>query len=345
MVEDARSKSPAPGRPDRVTGGDVAVAAKVTPGTVSRALRGDPTVKLATQQRIRRIAEEMNYRPNLSARALRTGHSGNLALACAAGSWVLHHPYFAPLHSGFIAAAAERGVRVTVYLPPPGDVPVYIAKHSWAKEMLNGQVDGCVIYQAQLLSLDSLQYLRDAKLPVVLMNVDREIPGFFQLLAHVDQRIRESLRWGHEMGCRRFVVLGLAESMSQFRWALRRGVELAGLKCPVHFQDIVGDDPDQQGAVDAAIQAALAWKPDAIIFNSGFHLIRFHQVHLKGRAVEGLRLFYHEASHHIAPWALPGVHYLETDLLGAGRRAYGLVMEAQRGEPPRSEGLLWRRRV
>ena len=344
-MEDERSNRPPLGRQGRVTGGDVAAAANVPPGTVSRALRGDPMVKLATQQLIRRLAEEMNYRPNLSARALRTGHCGTLALACAAGSWVLHHPYFAPLHSGLIAAAAERGVRVTVYLPPPGDVPVYVAKHSWAKEMLNGQVDGCVIYQSQLLSLDSLQYLRDAKLPVVLMNVDREIPGFFQLLAHVDQRIRDSLRWGHEMGCRRFVVLGLGEGMPQFNWALRRGVELARLKCQVHFQAIAADDPDRQDAVDAAITAALAWGPDAIIFNSGYHLIRFHQAHLQGPSAAGPRLFYHEASHHIAPWALPGVHYLEADLLGAGRLAYGLVEDAQRGAPLRSEGLQWRRRA
>lgn len=56
----------------------VAAAAGVSTSTVSRALKGDPRISSATRERIRRIAEEMGYRPNPLVSALmvhlRHGH-------------------------------------------------------------------------------------------------------------------------------------------------------------------------------------------------------------------------------------------------------------------------------
>ncbi|MGC9349447.1 MAG: LacI family DNA-binding transcriptional regulator, partial [Anaerolineae bacterium] len=56
-----------------VTIRDVAKAAGVSPGTVSRAINNSPLVKPETQERIMQVVEELGYRPHLGARRLSTG--------------------------------------------------------------------------------------------------------------------------------------------------------------------------------------------------------------------------------------------------------------------------------
>ena len=54
----------------RVTLVDLAERADVSVATVSRALSGDPQISEATQSRIRRIATDLKYVPNVAARSL-----------------------------------------------------------------------------------------------------------------------------------------------------------------------------------------------------------------------------------------------------------------------------------
>lgn len=55
---------------------ELAVRAKVSAMTVSRALRGHPEVGAKTAKRIQKLAEEMQYRPNISASRLRSKTTG-----------------------------------------------------------------------------------------------------------------------------------------------------------------------------------------------------------------------------------------------------------------------------
>ncbi|MBL4702763.1 MAG: LacI family DNA-binding transcriptional regulator [Phycisphaeraceae bacterium] len=57
----------------RVTLKDVAKTCDVDISTASRALRDDPLVKQTTRQKVKQIATQMGYRPNLTARSLQTG--------------------------------------------------------------------------------------------------------------------------------------------------------------------------------------------------------------------------------------------------------------------------------
>ena len=59
---------------------DIAQLAGVSQPTVSRALRGSPTVNAATRQRIEAIAKRLNYTVDRSASNLRSGHTRTLAL-------------------------------------------------------------------------------------------------------------------------------------------------------------------------------------------------------------------------------------------------------------------------
>jgi LacI family transcriptional regulator, galactose operon repressor len=55
--------------------GDVARAAGVSVGTVSKALNDRPDVSAATRERVRAVAERLSFRPNPQARSLSTGRS------------------------------------------------------------------------------------------------------------------------------------------------------------------------------------------------------------------------------------------------------------------------------
>ena len=59
---------------------DIARDLGVSVGAVSKALRNDPDIGQATKDRVLQRMKELNYRPNLMARALVTGRSSIVAL-------------------------------------------------------------------------------------------------------------------------------------------------------------------------------------------------------------------------------------------------------------------------
>jgi len=64
----------------RVTIGDVARGAGVSPTTVSHALNGKGVVRPATRERVLRTAQRLGYLPNSAARNLRSGRTATLGL-------------------------------------------------------------------------------------------------------------------------------------------------------------------------------------------------------------------------------------------------------------------------
>src|SRR5690606_20667 len=68
-------------------------------------LNDHPHVTPATREKVQRAIADLGYRPNLSARQLKYGRSGFLALAVPH----LDSPYFSELASLFSAAASRRG--------------------------------------------------------------------------------------------------------------------------------------------------------------------------------------------------------------------------------------------
>ncbi|MFG1704345.1 LacI family DNA-binding transcriptional regulator [Nonomuraea sp. M3C6] len=89
---------------------DVAEHAGVSIKTVSNVVNGYPHVSPATRARVEQAIAELSYRPNLSARSLRAGRSGVVALAVPD----LDNPYFAELATHVISAADQRGWTVLI---------------------------------------------------------------------------------------------------------------------------------------------------------------------------------------------------------------------------------------
>jgi len=89
---------------------DVAERAGVSVKTVSNVVNGYVHVAPETRARVQTVLEETGYRPNLTARRLRAGRTGLVALALPE----LDNPYFAELTRFVVEAAAERGWTVLV---------------------------------------------------------------------------------------------------------------------------------------------------------------------------------------------------------------------------------------
>lgn len=97
---------------EKVTSFDIATLAGVSQPTVSRALRGDPTVSEGTRKRIEAIARQLNYAVDKNASSLRRGKSNTLALLFFEDllpdeSWI--NPFFLSMLGPILQTCAKRG--------------------------------------------------------------------------------------------------------------------------------------------------------------------------------------------------------------------------------------------
>jgi LacI family repressor for deo operon, udp, cdd, tsx, nupC, and nupG len=94
----------------RATGWEVARAANVSQSTVSLVLSGRAAgrVSVRTQELVRRVADELGYRPHAAARSLRLGRSGLVMLVVPD----VQNPFFARVLDGAQQAAQENHVSV-----------------------------------------------------------------------------------------------------------------------------------------------------------------------------------------------------------------------------------------
>ncbi|SNY62996.1 LacI family DNA-binding transcriptional regulator [Paractinoplanes atraurantiacus] len=89
---------------------DVAELAGVSPRTVSNVVNGYARVTDATREKVERAIAQLGYRPNVLARNLATGRSGQIVVVVP----YLDTPYFAELLQGIIPAARKLGYNVLV---------------------------------------------------------------------------------------------------------------------------------------------------------------------------------------------------------------------------------------
>ncbi|MEU8390422.1 LacI family DNA-binding transcriptional regulator [Micromonospora sp. NPDC048843] len=97
--------------------GEIARRAGVSRSTVSYVLSGKRTVSEGTRQRIQAVIDELDYRPNASARALKEGRTRTLGLVIPPASQRL-----TDMQLGFDASVVEAAARhdLDVLLSPSG---------------------------------------------------------------------------------------------------------------------------------------------------------------------------------------------------------------------------------
>jgi DNA-binding LacI/PurR family transcriptional regulator len=158
---------------------DIAQAANVTPGTVSRALRDSPRVNPETKRRIQHLAEEMGYTPDAQARSLVIGRTQTIGVVVT----TVADPFIGSIVQTIESAAQEQGY--TVILASSNDIP---DREIEAVKMLQSRrVDGVIVTSSRVGALyqDRLDRLR---VPVVLINSLAELRGQHIISVNVDNR-------------------------------------------------------------------------------------------------------------------------------------------------------------
>lgn len=241
---------------------DVAARAGVSIKTVSNVLRGiSAKASEATAARVYQAIEELNYRPNLSARRLRTGHSDVIALAVPD----LRNSYFAELAAAMISAAREAGYTLLIE-ETGGDADLEFAA---AEGLHDPLIEGVILSPLAIAPAKLAAVSR--KLPLVLLGErDYEGPCDHVTFDNVEasRRITEHLL---HQGYARVAVIGrqnnpphatAVKRLAGYRAALRQ----AGIRYECKWAPAVSGAPYHKamGAAAAHKLFALQDGPDAI---------------------------------------------------------------------------------
>jgi len=146
---------------------DIAAKANVSAMTVSRVINNTGKVSEKTKARVRKVMEELNYVPNLTARSLVLQQTRTLFLLIAD----ITNPFYTTLARGAEDAARKQGYRLLF-----GNSDESLDKEAeYIDTILTTRVDGALIAPAGDPSLLHIEKLRLHNVPIVLL--DREVPG------------------------------------------------------------------------------------------------------------------------------------------------------------------------
>jgi len=153
---------------------EIAERAGVSSSTVARILRGDIKEShrrsIETAKRIRRLASEMGYRPNLRARAFSRRRTHGIGLLYTDDAWIFEGMNTEVVNS--LVRSLQRAGYHLVFAPIDDT-------GSWEEIVLGGQIDGGVVFQT--LPADVCTALRKRELPIVLLG-DNSDPTVSQVV-------------------------------------------------------------------------------------------------------------------------------------------------------------------
>lgn len=263
----------------RATVRDVARLAGVSPKTVSNVVNGQVPVRPLTRERVQRALDALDYVPNLSARGLRNGRTGVIALALPD----LSTAYSAQLAHEIVTAAARRGWSVQIE-ETGGGGRREAELLSRARAHL---VDGLVLNPV-LLETSAVQ--RGVSLPPVVLigEVDQPVVDHVWVDNVAAARAMTTLLVAR--GHRRIAVLGVMRSASSRlrEQGFRQAFAAAGLRL-----DPTLEIPTSSWAPSGGYEALRGWLarhdlPDAVFcFTDSLALGALHALHEAGVRVPG----------------------------------------------------------
>jgi len=162
---------------------DIAHLAGVTPGTVSRALNDSTLVKNETKIKILKIAEELDYSPNLVARRLSTGKTFAIGVVVP----FFTRPAVSARLDGVVSILSNSQYDLVIH-----DIESPKQRSIGFQDVLRQErIDGALIISMPIVHED-INYLRHSKVPIVF--IDRKHPD----LADFNSIIIDDVKGGYE---------------------------------------------------------------------------------------------------------------------------------------------------
>lgn len=271
---------------------DIARELGVSVVTVSKVLRNHDDISVETRDRVLKRIKELNYQPNLAARALVTGRTHMIGLVVPD----LVHPFFAELAKGISGVLRSNGYGLVIASSEedPG------LERQEIRQMLARRLDVLLIASTQW-TVESLREVEEQRCPFVL--VDRKFSGLAANFVGNDDLAVGKIATEHllENGCRRIAYLGgehvstAVERLEGYRSALlAAGLPILDeyVLCRPHYDDagdltgykaaqellslpvrpdgiFCNNDPLALGAMDAILEAGLRIPEDICIIGVG----------------------------------------------------------------------------
>jgi LacI family transcriptional regulator len=152
-----------------VTIKDIARELKISPSTVSRALKNHPDISEDTKRAVNKLAEKLNYQPNAVALSLKQRRSNTIGVIIPE----IVHYFFSSVISGIEDVAYDAGFNVVICQSNE----MYEREVANSKTLLASRVDGILVsISKETKEYKHLYNLRDNGVPLVFY--DRVVPDF-----------------------------------------------------------------------------------------------------------------------------------------------------------------------
>lgn len=236
---------------------DIAQDLGVSVVTVSKVLRNHSDISEETRRRVLKRIKELNYRPNLAARALITGRSNTVGLIVPD----LLHPFFSQVAKAMSGALRARGYGLLIS-SSEDDAALERAE---VESLLARRVDAVVLASAQTSAAGALAQVEELGVPSVL--IDRRFPGRVAHFIGVDDEAVGQMVTAHliEQGCRRIAhIRGPQVSTSVGRFeGYKRALAAARMAARPELVVPVGASGDDRGEPGGhhAMRKLLSLKP------------------------------------------------------------------------------------
>lgn len=253
-------------RPKRVTLQDIANVAGVNKMVVSNALNDTRSVAPATRERIKQIAKELNYVPNLAARALTTGRTGLVAVLVGGPS-----EYYYGTMIDYLEQCTRADDYHLMLVRTPNEVKDLISATG------NVRVDGAIA--VDMLGLVN-EFQAHSNIPCIsIASIERDYVD--NVIIDLSEGVEEALRLMVEAKRQRIAYLVTGWSMAR-EAEVRAGTYLRIMRETGREPEIINVDTDLLDVVLDNFQAYIQEKgcPDALLCQndetamSAYHVLR-----------------------------------------------------------------------
>lgn len=188
-----------------VTMKHLAKVLNLSSATVSKALRDSYDISEATKQRVLKLAEELNYKPNAHASSLRGKQSKTIAVVIPEVS----DSFFAQAINGVEAIAQAAGYHVLIYLTHEK----LRKEQEILKELQNGRVDG-ILLSLSTESIDSrhIDEVQATGVPVVLFDRIFEQAGIGQVYTNDQESCYQLTQHLIDLRCKKITFLAISNA-------------------------------------------------------------------------------------------------------------------------------------
>jgi LacI family repressor for deo operon, udp, cdd, tsx, nupC, and nupG len=311
---------------------DIADQLGVSPATVSRALSGSSLVAEPTLSRIREAARALNYRPNISARRLRTKRAMTVLMVVRD----VGNPFYLDIFKGIEAAAREAGYSVLM-----GNTENDPGREIEYFDMLrDGHADGMILMTGKLPRGVS-EMPSDAPVVVALEAIEGSHLPHIQI--DNEAAARDAVRHLIGLGHRRIAHIAgpLPEIMATLRRdGYRHAMAEAGLPVPEGYEQR-GDYLLQSGQELCRKLFALPQPPTAIfVANDEMAFGAIHELRRLGRDVPGEVSVVGFDDLYLSAAFFPPLTTISQPRAAIGRQAMTMLLAMLAGEPGPSEPVV-----